>query len=72
LCPSPESDTPQIFFFWEYSSPLFALLDGIRMPIATEEDKESWPQPNYENPDNLHGLIMGVIVPALILAVVCK
>jgi hypothetical protein len=72
LCPSPESNTSQLIFFWKYSSPFFAFLDGIRMPIATEEDKKSWPQPNYENPDNLHGRIIGTIVPALTLAVICK
>jgi hypothetical protein len=42
------------------------------MSIATEEQRKSWPKPNYEDPDNLHGLIVGVTVPALVLAVTCE
>jgi hypothetical protein len=68
----PNQTHYQFSFYWKYTSPLSIFLDGIRMPIATAEDKKSWPQPNYENPDNLRGLIVGVIVPALALAVVCK
>ncbi|KAH7080465.1 hypothetical protein BKA63DRAFT_244406 [Paraphoma chrysanthemicola] len=40
------------------------------MAAATDEQRKSWPPPNYENPENLHGLIIGLVVPSLTLAVV--
>jgi hypothetical protein len=49
-----------------------AILHAVRMSIATEEQRKSWPKPNYEDPDSLHGLIVGVTVPALVLAVICE
>jgi hypothetical protein len=42
------------------------------MAAPTSEQKATWPQPNYENPENLHGLIIGLTVPTLVLAVVCE
>jgi hypothetical protein len=42
------------------------------MAAATDEQRKSWPEPNYENPDNLHVLIVGLTVPVLVLAVACE
>jgi hypothetical protein len=42
------------------------------MAIVTDEQKKSWPPANYENPENLHGPIIGLVVPALALAVICE
>jgi hypothetical protein len=42
------------------------------MAAATAEQKESWPPPNYVDPVNLHGLIIGFTVPSIVLAVICK
>jgi hypothetical protein len=42
------------------------------MAAPTKEQKASWPQPNYDDPENLHALIIGITVPALVLAVVCE
>ncbi|KAH7414485.1 hypothetical protein DE146DRAFT_37055 [Phaeosphaeria sp. MPI-PUGE-AT-0046c] len=40
------------------------------MAAPTEAQKKSWPAPNYENPENLHGLIIGFTIPVLTLAVI--
>ncbi|KAH7388808.1 hypothetical protein BKA66DRAFT_582289 [Pyrenochaeta sp. MPI-SDFR-AT-0127] len=40
------------------------------MSAATPEEKAGWPQPNYENPDNLHGMMIGFTVPTFALAVI--
>ncbi|KAF2031946.1 hypothetical protein EK21DRAFT_61952 [Setomelanomma holmii] len=40
------------------------------MASATDEQKKSWPPPNYENPQNLDGLIIGLVAPTLALAVI--
>jgi hypothetical protein len=42
------------------------------MAAATDAQKKSWPPANYENPENLHGLIIGFAVPALTLAIICE
>lgn len=42
------------------------------MAAPTAEQKQSWPAPNYENPDNLHGLVIGFTVPVLTLAIICE
>jgi hypothetical protein len=42
------------------------------MAAATDAQKKSWPPANYENPENLHGLIIGFTVPALTLAIICE
>lgn len=41
------------------------------MAAPTEEQKKAWPAPNYEDPENLHSLVIGMTVPVLVLAVTC-
>ncbi|PVH99916.1 hypothetical protein DM02DRAFT_593648 [Periconia macrospinosa] len=33
------------------------------------DQKASWPAPNYENPENLHSVILGLTIPCMILLV---
>jgi hypothetical protein len=42
------------------------------MAAATDEQRKAWPAADYEHPENLHSLIIGLTVPALALAVICK
>lgn len=42
------------------------------MAAHTDEQRQSWPPPNYDNPDNLDALVIGMTVPSLILAVTCE
>lgn len=51
---------------------ILGLFEGVGMATATTEQRKSWPPPNYMDPDNLNGLIIGFTVPAIVLAVICK
>jgi hypothetical protein len=42
------------------------------MAAATDAQKKLWPAANYDNPENLHSLIIGLTVPALALSVICE
>jgi len=42
------------------------------MAAPTPDIKASWPPPNFENPENLHALVLGITVPAFALAVICE
>lgn len=44
----------------------------IGMATPTEEQRKAWPVPNFENPENLHGVIIGLTVPLLTLSVLCE
>lgn len=42
------------------------------MAVATDAIKATWPPPNYNNPVNLDGLVIGCTVPVLALSIICK
>jgi hypothetical protein len=42
------------------------------MAGVTDEQRKSWPTPNYDTPENHDGLIIGITVPLLALAIICK
>jgi hypothetical protein len=42
------------------------------MASAIDEQRKSWPAPNYDTPENHDALIIGITVPVLALAIICK
>lgn len=42
----------------------------VRKP--TPEEQALWPAPNYNNPDDLHALVIGVTVTTFVLAILRK
>ena len=42
------------------------------MATATADEKASWPPPNFVNPENRHGLVIGLTTPTLALALICE
>jgi len=42
------------------------------MAGAIDEQRKSWPAPNYDTPENHDALIVGITVPVLALAIICK
>lgn len=42
------------------------------MAGVTDEQRKSWPAPNYDTPENHDALLIGITVPALALAIICK
>jgi hypothetical protein len=40
------------------------------MATATPEQMAGWPAPNYVDPENRHGIVVGITAPTLALVVV--